>query len=253
MSAAPSPLYDLLVVLGTQRFGTDWPNVSAAVKAALGPLEARDEGCTEPPSATECEERFRALVEGNPAELSALASRLQTKRLGSLLASRQGLVKRIKVLCQELPPGHAARPAAAFADPPGGDSVAGDEGGNPSGGRGSGGGSGGGRSRSSGVAPTDDATTLEKELDESWPAIAEEEERNPRRATVAGTLNKMLQAVAKHKWAYPFKRPVTDKEAPDYKDIITNVRACPRARQALAGSAPPAPTGLTFSPPPDFD
>ena len=58
-----SPLYDLLVVLGTSRFGTDWPNVSASIKAALVPLEARDPGCTEPPSAAECEERFRALVE----------------------------------------------------------------------------------------------------------------------------------------------------------------------------------------------
>ena len=28
--------------------------------------------------------------------------------------------------------------------------------------------------------------------------------------------------MTKHKWAHPFKRPVTDKEAPDYKDIIKN-------------------------------
>ena len=59
----------------------------------------------------------------------------------------------------------------------------------------------------------------------------EEEERNSRRATVSSTLNKLLQAVAKHKWAYPFKRPVTDKEAPDYKDIVANVRAPARPRR----------------------
>ena len=77
---------------------------------------------------------------------------------------------------------------------------------------------GGGRSR----AGANDAA-LENELEETWAHMVEEEERNSRRATVSTTLNKMLQAVGKHKWAYPFKRPVTDKEAPDYKDIITNV------------------------------
>ncbi|KAG8461880.1 hypothetical protein KFE25_013899 [Diacronema lutheri] len=41
----------------------------------------------------------------------------------------------------------------------------------------------------------------------------------PSKAATAQLL-KMLNAIAKHKWAYPFKRPVTDKEAPDYKDII---------------------------------
>ena len=66
------------------------------------------------------------------------------------------------------------------------------------------------------------ASKYDNELDENWFAIAEEEERNTRRATVAGTLAKMLNTVAKHKWAYPFKRPVTDKEAPDYRDVITN-------------------------------
>jgi len=75
-----------------------------------------------------------------------------------------------------------------------------------------------GRTRLGGGAETAPDT----ELEDNWAAIAEEEEKNSRRATVAGTLNKMLQAVAKHKWAYPFKRPVTDKEAPDYKEIITN-------------------------------
>ena len=68
-----SPLYDLLVVLGTSRFGTDWPNVSSAVKVALAPLEVRDQDTSEPPSTTECEERFRALVEGVPVEVSSTA------------------------------------------------------------------------------------------------------------------------------------------------------------------------------------
>jgi len=56
---------------------------------------------------------------------------------------------------------------------------------------------------------------------DSWVDVAEEE-RNPRRMSVQGLLLKMLASVTKHKWAHPFKRPVTDKEAPDYKDIITN-------------------------------
>ena len=60
------------------------------------------------------------------------------------------------------------------------------------------------------------------DLEDSWVAIAEEEERSSRRSSVGGTLNKMLGAVVKHKWAYPFKRPVTEKEAPDYKDIVPN-------------------------------
>ena len=34
-----SPLHDLLVVLGTMRFGTDWEMVRTAVKAALAPLD----------------------------------------------------------------------------------------------------------------------------------------------------------------------------------------------------------------------
>ena len=150
------------------------------------------------------------------AQLSALASKLQTQRIDALLASRVELVDRIKLLCQQLPPGHPSRPAAAFCDAPGAlDGADGDEdgeGGGTSGGRG---GSGGRRAGASDAAP-------ENEIEDNWVQIAEEEERNPRRATVPGTLNKMLQAVAKHKWAYPFKRPVTDKEAPDYREVITN-------------------------------
>ena len=219
-----SALYDLLVVLGASRFGTDWPNVSAAVKAALAPLEARDAGCINPPLVSECEERYRKLVEGVPAELSATAARLQAQRLETLLAARAELVERIKMLCQQLPPGHPALPTAAFGMPPGRaqDGEGGDEEGERSGARGGG---GSGRSRSLPAEPAP-----ENELEDTWAQIAEEEERNTRRATVAGTLSKMLQAVVKHKWAYPFKRPVTDKEAPDYKDIISNVR-CSHARR----------------------
>lgn len=44
-----SPLHDLLVVLGTMRFGTDWEMVRTAVKAALAPLD----GAAEPPSSAE--------------------------------------------------------------------------------------------------------------------------------------------------------------------------------------------------------
>jgi hypothetical protein len=46
------------------------------------------------------------------------------------------------------------------------------------------------------------------------------QEKNPRRATVQNALLKFVQSVTKHKWAHPFKRPVTEKEAPDYKDIV---------------------------------
>mgnify|MGYP001371532568 CR=1 FL=1 len=35
-----------------------------------------------------------------------------------------------------------------------------------------------------------------------------------------GTLLRMLSSILKHKWAHPFKRAVTDKEAPDYRDVV---------------------------------
>ena len=53
----------------------------------------------------ESEERFRALVEGKPEELSSVAARLQAQRIESLMTSRSDLVDRIKLLCQQLPPG----------------------------------------------------------------------------------------------------------------------------------------------------
>jgi len=59
-------------------------------------------------------------------------------------------------------------------------------------------------------------------VDERWADIAEEEDKHARRSSVSSTLTKMLMVIQKHKWAHPFKRPVTDKEAPDYKDIIKN-------------------------------
>lgn len=64
---------------------------------------------------------------------------------------------------------------------------------------------------------------LEGELEDKWGDLAEEEEKTTRRkADGSGLLAKLLQSVTKHKWAHPFKRPVTDKEAPDYKNIIKN-------------------------------
>jgi len=215
-------LCDLLVVLGVHRFGTDWPNVATAVRAAIGPL-----GC-EAPAATECEERFRSLVEGVPAELTALAARLQAARIDNLADVRAVTLARLEVLCKLLPPGHpagsealaqaglAASGAAEGAitaqtdgalsgdvdfDEPDGDDDARQ----------------GGRTRLAGEFSNPD-----HELEDSWAVIADEESQNSRRASVSGTLNKMLAAISKHKWAYPFKRPVTDKEAPDYKEIITN-------------------------------
>jgi hypothetical protein len=197
----PSPLSDLLVVLGTSRFGADWPNVCAAVCAALGPLDS----APKPLTPDECAERYRRLVEGKPGELSDLAARLQAERLAQLTKRRSEVVARITTLCRDLPEGHPARPAAAFA-PPGG---SGDDGGSD--------GSASKRARGGGLVAGDPGYKYENELDDHWHAIAEEEERNARRATVAGTLGKMLGVLVKHKWAYPFKRPVTEREAPDYK------------------------------------
>ena len=78
----------------------------------------------------------------------------------------------------------------------------------------------GGRTRLAGpaeIVPPDMAG-----MEESWVQLAEEDDRNPRRVSVSGSLVKLLQAIMKHKWAYPFKRPVTEKEAPDYKEIVKN-------------------------------
>jgi len=215
----PSPSADLLVVLGTQRYGTDWTNVAAAIRAAAGPLDS-----LEPPPASECEERFRALVEGMPIELPVLAAKLQARHLETLSETRATLVKRIEELCAQLPTRHPSRAAflagaASNVTPdPAMGAVSGENGvgavDESAEARQLG---GGGRTRTSGVNDQ-----LDNDLDESWVQIAEEEERNSRRSSVGGTLNKMLSAIVKHKWAYPFKRPVTEKEAPDYRDIITH-------------------------------
>lgn len=216
-----SALSDLLVVLGTQRYGTDWTNVAAAIRAAAGPLEP-----FEAPTVGNCEERYRALVEGVPVELPALAAKLQVRHLETVAEARAALVKRIEELCAQLPARHPSRDAflAGAANNPGSPALAGGAaGGSADDGDGEGGsrhGGGSGRTRTSGGEA--ESVPADSDLEESWVAIAEEEERNARRSTVAGTLNKMLSAIAKHKWAYPFKRPVTDKEAPDYKEIITN-------------------------------
>lgn len=53
-------------------------------------------------------------------------------------------------------------------------------------------------------------------------------------------LVKILNAISKHKWAYPFKRPVTDREAPDYRQIIKNPMVrCARA-ECRRGTRSPA-------------
>ena len=79
------------------------------------------------------------------------------------------------------------------------------------------GGTGARRGRTAGPAEI----SLEGELEDKWGDLAEEEEKATRRkADGSGLLAKLLQSVTKHKWAHPFKRPVTEKEAPDYKNII---------------------------------
>lgn len=229
---ASSTLLDLLVVLGTQRFGTDWPNVRAAVRAAIGPLDC------EAPTVEECEQRFRALIEGAPSELPALASRLQTKRLESLTASRASIVGRLEELCKDLPAGHSARAALTSAHEAAAgalviprsdlgkaasgtaDATEADE---------AEAARGGGRRKSAAASDL----LPESELKESWAAIAEEEERNTRRATIGGTLNKLLAAIATHKWAYPFKRPVTDKVRTPVLAPLAQRATCVAVREDL--------------------
>ena len=210
---AASTISDLLVVLGTQRYGTDWTNVAAAIRAAAGPLDS-----LEPPPPAECEERFRALVEGMPVELPTLAAKLQARHLQTLGEARSTLCRRIEELCSKLPSHHPSRAAflAGAADKDAIDAAAGEDGGDDGDSRHG----GSGRTRTSGTPEAGQGESSELGLDEHWVAIAEDEERNARRSTVAGTLNKMLSSIARHKWAYPFKRPVTEKEAPDYREII---------------------------------
>lgn len=151
---------------------------------------------------------------GSLASFQTSRLALQAERLAQLTKRRSEIVARITTLCQDLPEGHPARPAAAFG-PPG---ASGNDGGSD--------GQASKRARGGGLSLGDPGYKYENELDDHWHAIAEEEERNARRATVAGTLGKMLNVVQKHKWAYPFRRPVTEREAPDYK--------CARARAANA-------------------
>ena len=71
------------------------------------------------------------------------------------------------------------------------------------------GGTGARRGRTAGPAEI----SLEGELEDKWGDLAEEEEKATRRkADGSGLLAKLLQSVTKHKWAHPFKRPVTEKE-----------------------------------------
>jgi hypothetical protein len=208
---ASSTLLDLLVVLGTQRFGTDWPNVRAAVRAAIGPLDC------EAPTVDECEQRFRALIEGAPSELPALAAKLQTKRLESLAATRASIVDRLEELCKDLPAGHSAQAALTSAHEAAAGTLLspGSDVGKPAFGAAdaSEADDNDAAARTGGRRKSATASDLlpESELKESWAVIAEDEERNTRRATIGGTLTKLLAAIATHKWAYPFKRPVTDK------------------------------------------
>jgi len=176
-------------------------------------------------------------------ELPVLASRLQEKRLESLSQARASLIERIEALCEQLPVGHPSRTAylesgGAGAYSAGAHGLESDaaksllaDGDDGKGGM--------GRTRLAGGPEM----TPESELEDSWAVIAEEEDRNSRRASVGGTLNKMLAVVAKHKWAYPFKRPVTDKEAPDYKDVITNPMDCACTTDSLMHAIWHAPFG----------
>ena len=78
------------------------------------------------------------------------------------------------------------------------------------------------------------------ELDEKWGDIAEEEASNTRRKSDgSGIFLKLLQSVTKHKWAHPFKRPVTDKEAPDYKEIVKNPMDLSTLRKKVDTNAVP--------------
>ena len=67
--------------------------------------------------------------------------------------------------------------------------------------------------------------SLDAPLEDSWADYADDEEKKTKRTNttpLSETLLKMHASITKHKYAAPFKRPVTEKEAPDYHEVIKN-------------------------------
>ena len=58
-----------------------------------------------------------------------------------------------------------------------------------------------------------------------------------RLASRTGALLKFVVSITKHRWAHPFKRPVTEKEAPDYREIVTDPMDFSTLRKKVEGGA----------------
>jgi len=181
------PPSDLVVCLAVQRHGADWPQVAGVVGSVLGALGYAG-AAGDALGAAECEALYQTHSSGEATEvaLATLVGELTARRITHLTSSAATLRAQAEV-------------TAAVGD--------GDERGR----------SGPHRARAPG--PVDAHGPDAEAAVDPWVDLAEEE-RNPRRASVQGTLLKFVQSIMRHKWAHPFKRPVTDKEAPDYKDIV---------------------------------
>ena len=249
---------DLFVVLSVQRFGLDWPAIVNQIKTTLTIERGLIDALPSFPSAARCEDRWRLATQHvNGDKMAALpgiiadmvAKRLQT--LANAHASVSHEVSELRKLLGDTVPAPPvveapAAPAATSATPgeAGPSGVAPDAGaadGTP------GAAQEGedpdvkpatGRTRTTG--PTDTSVMPGGELDEKWGDIAEEEASNTRRKSDgSGIFLKLLQSVTKHKWAHPFKRPVTDKEAPDYKEIVKNPMDLSTLRKKVDTNAVP--------------
>ena len=227
---------DLFVVLGVQRFGVDWPAIVNQIKTTLTIERGLIDALPSFPSAARCEERFRLATQhvtgDKMAALPGIIDDMVAKRLQTLATAHATVSHEVAELKKLLHGQEAVVEAAAAKS-----AAAGEAG--PSGTAGSAGAAADGtpgaaqeedvdvkpatgRTRTTG--PADAGGVMPGgELDEKWGDIAEEEASSTRRKSDgSGILLKLLQSVTKHKWAHPFKRPVTDKEAPDYKDIVKN-------------------------------
>ena len=228
MEPPSEALADLLVALGVQKCGaSEW---EAVVRVVAPVLAHRLEGAPESLPEEECERRYAQLGSPGAATLPGIISELQARRVVELEAA-------------------IARYQTDGGDGDGAPAVSVSSISPPSF-RGSG--RNAGRTRTGGPAEFDP----EAELEDPWSRIAED--CAARRVAMQGTLVKMLQVSAapdpdprprgawsrtprvarpqslvKHKWAYPFKKPVTEKEAPDYREYITNPMDLATARKRI--------------------
>ena len=228
MEPPSEALADLLVALGVQKCGaSEW---EAVVRVVAPVLAHRLEGAPESLPEEECERRYAQLGSPGAATLPGIISELQARRVVELEAA---------IARYQADGGDGAGVPAVSVS-----SIS------PPSFRGSG--RNAGRTRTGGPAEFDP----EAELEDPWSRIAED--CAARRVAMQGTLVKMLQVSAapdpdprprgawsriprrarpqslvKHKWAYPFKKPVTEKEAPDYREYITNPMDLATARKRI--------------------